>query len=147
MPSGGILTTTSVIRGLEYELQGHTIKVDLVVLPMTGFDLTLGMDWLTVNGTTIDFRQRTILVKPSEGDTFIFFASQSNSASHVISYVRARKLLRRGCQGFLVSVVAVSEPLTRSLAEIEVVRDFSDVFLDDVAGIPPKEIQKALAAA
>ncbi|XP_073120279.1 uncharacterized protein [Henckelia pumila] len=131
MPSGGILTTTSVIRGLEYKLHGHTIKVDLVVLPMTGFDLTLGMDWLTVNGALIYFWQRTISVKPSEGDPFIFFASQSSSASHIISFVCARKLLRRGCQGFLASVFAVSQPPTISMAEIEVVRDFSDVFLDD----------------
>ncbi|XP_073121445.1 uncharacterized protein [Henckelia pumila] len=136
VPSGRILTTTSVIRGLEYELQGNTIKVDLVVLPMTDFDHILGMDWLTVNGASIDFWQRTVSVKPFEGDLFIFLASQSSSASHIISFVCARKLLQRGCQGFIASVFAVSEQPIRSMAEIEVVRDFPDVFLDDAVGIP-----------
>ncbi|XP_073153986.1 uncharacterized protein [Henckelia pumila] len=62
---------------------------------------------------------------------------RSSSASHVISFVRAMKLLRRGCQGFLASVVTSSEPSSRSLSDIDVVREFTDVFLDDVAGIPP----------
>ncbi|XP_073131461.1 uncharacterized protein [Henckelia pumila] len=137
MPSGQILTRTSIIRGLELELQEHSIRADLVVLPMTEFDLILSIDWMTVIGASIDFRQRKVSVKPSEDDPFIFFASQSCSTSHVISFVRARKLLRRRCQGFLASVVAVSEPPTRSMAEIEVVCDFPDVFSDDVARIPP----------
>ncbi|XP_073153122.1 uncharacterized protein [Henckelia pumila] len=113
MPSGQILSTTSICRSLEMEFQGHTIRTDLVVLPLTGFDLILGMDWLSVNGAVINFRQRTVTVKPVEGDQFVFFASQSSGKSHVISYARARKLLRRGCQGFLASVVTTAEPPTR----------------------------------
>ncbi|XP_073154229.1 uncharacterized protein [Henckelia pumila] len=101
MTSGQILTTYSVVRGLELELQGHSIRADLVVLSMTGFDLILGMDWLTVNGASIDFRRRTVSVKPPEGESFIFFASQSSSASHVISFVHERKLLRGVARGFL----------------------------------------------
>ncbi|XP_073137945.1 uncharacterized protein [Henckelia pumila] len=137
MPSGQVLSTTSICRGLEMDLQGRTIRVDLVVLPLTGFDLILGMDWLSVNGVVIDFRQRTVAVKPEEGDQFIFYASPSSEISSVISYTCARKLLRRGCQGFLASVVTSAVPPTSSLAEIEVVLDFSDAFPDDVAGIPP----------
>ncbi|XP_073120751.1 uncharacterized protein [Henckelia pumila] len=115
MLSGQILTTTSICRGLDMDLQGRTIRADLVVLPLTG----------------------SVAVKLEEGDQFVFYASPSSEISPVISYARARKLLRRGCQGFLASVVTSAEPPASSLAEIEVVRDFSDVFPDDVAGIPP----------
>ncbi|XP_073121437.1 uncharacterized protein [Henckelia pumila] len=86
MPSGQILTTTSIFRGLEIELQGHSIREDLVVLTLTEFDLILGMDLLAVNGASIDFRRRTVSVKPSEGYPFTFYASQSSSVSHVISF-------------------------------------------------------------
>ncbi|XP_073137867.1 uncharacterized protein [Henckelia pumila] len=142
MPSGQVLSTTSICRGLEMDLEGRTIMADLVVLPLTGFDLILGMDWLSVNGAVIDFRQRIVAVKPVEGDQFVFFASPSTEISPVISYTCARKLLRRGCHGFLSSVVTSAVPPTSSLGEIEVVRDFSDVFPDDVTGIPPaKEVE------
>ncbi|XP_073129113.1 uncharacterized protein [Henckelia pumila] len=137
MPSGQVLSTTSICRGMEMDLQGRTIRADLVVLPLTGFDLILGMDWLSVNEAVIDFRQRSVAVKPEEGEQFIFYASPSCEISPVISHARARKLLRRGCQGFLASVVTSAVPPTSSLEDIEVIRDFSDVFPDDVAGIPP----------
>ncbi|XP_073121981.1 uncharacterized protein [Henckelia pumila] len=137
MPSGQVLSTTSICRGMEMDLQGRTVRADLVVLLLTGFDLILGMDWLSVNGAVIDFRQRTVAVKPEEGDQFVFYASPSSEISPVISYTRARKLLRRGCQGFLASVVTSSKPPSRSLSDIEVVRDFSDDFPEDVSGVPP----------
>ncbi|XP_073133602.1 uncharacterized protein [Henckelia pumila] len=138
LPSGEILTTSSVLNGVELELQGNLIRADLVVLPMSGFDLILGMDWLSVNGASIDFWRRSVSVNPSGRDSFIFFAAQSSGASYVISYVRAKKLLRKGCQGFLASlVVAADEPSSKSIAEVEIVCEFLDVFSDDVVGIPP----------
>ncbi|XP_073139055.1 uncharacterized protein [Henckelia pumila] len=138
LPSGEILTTSNVLNGVELELQGNMIRADLVVLPMSGFDLILGMDWLSVNGALIDFRRRSVSVNPSGGDSFIFLAAQSSGVSHVISYVRAKKLLRKGCQGFLASlVVAADEPSSKSIADVEIVCEFSDVFPDDVVGIPP----------
>ncbi|XP_073119841.1 uncharacterized protein [Henckelia pumila] len=137
-PSGEILTTSSVLNGVELELQGNMIRADLVVLPMSGFDLILGMDWLSVNEASIDFRRRPVLVNPSGGDSFIFLAAQSSGDSHVISYVRAKKLLHKGCQGFLASlVVAADEPSSKSIADVEIICEFPDVFPDDVVGIPP----------
>ncbi|XP_073133935.1 uncharacterized protein [Henckelia pumila] len=138
LPSGKILTTSSVLNGVELELQGNLIRADLVVLPMSGFDLILSMDWLSVNGASIDFCRRSVSVNPSGGDSFIFFAAQSSGASHVISYVCAKKLLRKGFQGFLASlVVAADEPSSKSIADVEIVREFPDVFPDDVVGVPP----------
>ncbi|XP_073121966.1 uncharacterized protein [Henckelia pumila] len=137
LPSGEILNTSSVLNGVELELQGNLIRADLVVLLMSGFYLILGMDWLSVNGVSIDFWRRSVSVNPSGGDSFIFLAAQSSGASHIISYVRAKKLLHKGCQSFLASlVVAVDEPSSRSITDVEIVCDFLDVFPDDVVGIP-----------
>ncbi|XP_073133323.1 uncharacterized protein [Henckelia pumila] len=138
LPSGEILTTSSVLNGVELELQRNMIRADLVVLPMSGFDLIIGMDWLSVNGASIDFRRRSVSMNPSGGDSFIFLAAQSSGASHVISYVRAKKLLCKGCQGFLANlVVAADEPSSKSIADVEIVCEFPDVFPDDAVGIPP----------
>ncbi|XP_073154166.1 uncharacterized protein [Henckelia pumila] len=118
-------------------LLGNLLRAGRILV--RGFDLILGMGWLSVNGASasIDFRPRTLSVKPSGRDPFIFFAPQGSNVLHVISFVCVRKLLQKGCQGFFASVVAVSEPPTRSMAKLEVVRDFPDVFSNDVAGIPP----------
>ncbi|XP_073153734.1 uncharacterized protein [Henckelia pumila] len=136
VPSGEVLFTTCVLSGLELELQGNAVRDDLVVLPMSGFDLILGMYWLTVNGALIDFWNTTVALNPTSGDPIIFFTAQSNSVPHVTSCVRASKLLRRGCQGFLASVVVVADPSTSSVEDVDVVRYFSDIFPEDVAGTP-----------
>ncbi|XP_075521463.1 uncharacterized protein LOC142554682 [Primulina tabacum] len=47
------------------------------------------------------------------------------------------ELIKRGCQAFLASIVLVTEPVSQRLEDIYVVREFSGVFPDDVAGIPP----------
>ena len=54
----------------------------------------------------------------------------------MISALRASSLLRKGCQGFLAYVVSNESDL--KLEDIPVVRDFPDVFLDDLPGLPPK---------
>ncbi|XP_073121662.1 uncharacterized protein [Henckelia pumila] len=138
LPSGEILTTSSILNGVELELQVNLIRADLVVLPMSRFDLILGIDWLSVNGASIDFWRRTVSVNPSNEDSFIFLVAKNSGALHVISYVRAKKLLQKGFQRFLASiVVAVGKPSSRPIADVDIVRDFADVFPDDVVRIPP----------
>ncbi|XP_073269757.1 uncharacterized protein [Primulina huaijiensis] len=56
---------------------------------------------------------------------------------HIVSCICARKFMRRGCQAILASIVTVTEPVSQRLENVEVVRDFPDVFSDDVSGIPP----------
>ena len=50
-------------------------------------------------------------------------------------------MLRKGCQGYLAYVVETGKEGTL-VDEIPVVREFPDVFLDDIAGLPPdKEME------
>ncbi|XP_075507433.1 uncharacterized protein LOC142544259 [Primulina tabacum] len=53
------------------------------------------------------------------------------------AYQERLKLIKRGCQAFLASFVSVTELVNQRLEEVEVTREFSGVFPDDVAGIPP----------
>ena len=61
--------------------------------------------------------------------------------SHFISYLKARKLISKGFIYHLVRVKDTkSETLT--LQSVNVVNEFSDVFLDNLPGIPPdREIE------
>ena len=61
--------------------------------------------------------------------------------SHFISYLKARKLISKGCIYHLVRVKDTKSE-TPTLQSVNVVNEFSDVFLDDLPGIPPhKEIE------
>ena len=54
----------------------------------------------------------------------------------MVSALRANSLLRKGCQGFLPYMVSNENEV--SLEDILVVRDFPNVFLDDLLDITPK---------
>ncbi|KAL5571846.1 hypothetical protein UlMin_021443 [Ulmus minor] len=56
----------------------------------------------------------------------------------IISSMRARKLLSSGCQGFLATVVDTTHEEKLKPEKIAVVREFPDVFPEDLPGIPPE---------
>lgn len=61
--------------------------------------------------------------------------------SHFISYLKARKLISKGCIYHLVRVKDTKSE-TPTLHSVNIVNEFSDVFLDDLPGIPPdREIE------
>ena len=56
--------------------------------------------------------------------------------SNIISTMAAHRMLRKGCQGYLAYVVETEKERTL-VDEIPVVREFPDVFPDDIASLPP----------
>ncbi|XP_070677795.1 uncharacterized protein [Malus domestica] len=50
--------------------------------------------------------------------------------------IRARRLLSKGCQGYLAHVV-LSEETTTFVEDVGVVRHYPDVFLEELLGLPP----------
>ncbi|XP_073033819.1 uncharacterized protein [Primulina eburnea] len=55
IPTGDQMITSSIINNMELRLQKYVIQADLIVLPMPEFGIILGMDWLSLNGASIDF--------------------------------------------------------------------------------------------
>ena len=55
----------------------------------------------------------------------------------MISAMTTQKMLRKGCQGYLAYVVETGKERT-ILDEIPVVREFPNLFPDDIAGLPPE---------
>ncbi|XP_073041990.1 uncharacterized protein [Primulina eburnea] len=66
----------------------------------------------------------------------IFGVDWLSSTVAVIDF-RPRKLMKKGYQLFLASIVSVSEPVGPRLEDVDVVREFLGVFRDYVSGIPP----------
>ena len=60
----------------------------------------------------------------------------SDPMSNVISVMQVRRLLRKGCDAFL-ALVLDSKRGQIELETILVVKDFSDVFPEELPGIPP----------
>ena len=65
----------------------------------------------------------------------IFRGIRREIAPSLINAMTASKMLRKGCQGYLEFVVDRRQEGTR-LEDIPIVKEFPDVFLDDISGLP-----------
>ncbi|XP_073133739.1 uncharacterized protein [Henckelia pumila] len=137
LPSGEELSSDLIIRGCSIQMQGHELYADLIILKMSDFDVIFGMDWLSCYEATIDCKRRTVSLKTKDGETFLFYATPKNNSSLLISVGKAWQLLNKGCAGFLASVTCDQELPRSKLEDVEVVRDFPEVFPNDIAGLPP----------
>ena len=72
---------------------------------------------------------------------FEWFGNSVSPKSHFISYLKARKLISKGCIYHLVRVKDIKSK-TPTLQLVSIINEFFDVFSDDLPGIPPdREIE------
>ena len=105
------------------------------MLGLHDFDIVLGMDLLSKHRATLDcYKKEVRLVRPEEPD-MIFRGIRREIAPSLINAMTSLKMLRKGCQGYLEFVVDRRQEGTR-LEDIPIVKEFPDVFLDDILGLP-----------
>ncbi|KAL0558819.1 hypothetical protein IC582_003401 [Cucumis melo] len=143
-PSGECMLSKEKVKACQIEIAGHVIEVTLIVLDMLDFDVILGMDWLAANHASIDCSRKEVTFNPLSMASFKFKGGGSKSLPQVISAIRASKLLSQGTWGILASVVDTREADV-SLSSEPVVRDYPDVFPEELPGLPPhREVEFAI---
>ena len=137
LPAGDPLLADRVVRDSRVLIEGQEFPADLVALDMRDFDVVLGMDWLSRHRATLDcYKEEVKLNRPGKLEVK-FRGLRRELFSCMISAMKAQRMLCKGCQGYLAYVVEIGKEGT-ILDEIPVVREFPDVFPDDIAGLPPE---------
>ncbi|XP_052187885.1 uncharacterized protein LOC127798391 [Diospyros lotus] len=102
-----------------------------------------GMDFLTKYNTTLDCKAKTVCLRSR--DLNVKFQGQKRASDRKrISALKAEKLLCQGARGYLSCVQEKGkEPL--KIEEVRIIREFGDVFLNELPGLPPqREIEFAI---
>ncbi|XP_028054434.1 uncharacterized protein LOC114258647 [Camellia sinensis] len=132
-PMEGSILCSTVFVACELFLRNAVLFADLIPLDMRHFDVVLGIDWLAKYYATIDCALKREIFRPPRQDEFYFEGKGVVPPLYLIFSMKARKLINKGCQGYLCSVV--TEPtIDITKDNIPVVRDFPDVFLDELPG-------------
>ncbi|XP_073019365.1 uncharacterized protein [Primulina eburnea] len=137
LPSGDELWLSSILKGCTVQVNEKIYFADLIIIPMVAFDVILGMDWLSSYRAVIDCVDKTVRFPAEVDDSEIFQSSGISLDNPYISCLKAHEMLSKGCHGFLAAVIDLNTEMKIELNEIEVVRDFPDIFADDVPGLPP----------
>ena len=136
VPNGDTMISERIVPGTRLVIQNKDFPTYLIVLGIHDFDIVLGMDWLSNHKATLDcYKKEVRLVRPEEPGV-IFRGIKREIAPCLINAMTASKMLRKGCQGYLAFVVDRRQEGTR-LEDIPIVKEFPNVFPDDISGLPP----------
>ncbi|KAM1814664.1 hypothetical protein ACFX11_028304 [Malus domestica] len=136
MPRGDKCYVDSVYPGCPVMVECVVMPANLIPLDIVDFDVILGADWLHYNRAHIDCYGKFVTFYRL-GLPEVTFVGERNGVRHgVISAMREKKLLSKGCQGYLAHVV-LNDVVPSSVKEVGVVRHYPDVFPDDLPGLPP----------
>ncbi|KAA0053247.1 DNA/RNA polymerases superfamily protein [Cucumis melo var. makuwa] len=121
-PVGDVLLVNEVLRNCEVLVEGIRLLVDLLPLELQSLDEGSG------------FR------KPGFVE-MVFRGMRKVVSRSLISVLKAKKLLRKGCIAFLAHIVVVQREKLKP-EDVPVVKEFLDIFPDDLSGLPPdREIE------
>ncbi|GJY11957.1 putative reverse transcriptase domain-containing protein [Tanacetum coccineum] len=135
------LTTNTILRGCALNLQNHLFDIDLLSIELESFDVIIGMDWMAEHRAEVVCYEKYIRV-PYRNDMLIIQGERSGIKSksrlEVISSIRTQKYIDQGCQVFLIQMMKEekTEILERRIEDVPVVRDFPEVFPEDLPGLP-----------
>jgi hypothetical protein len=111
---GGRVDADRVVQKVPLNLSGRVFETDLIVLSGQGIDVILGMSWMKWHKAVLDISARLVhLNSPVYGKVTLHLPA--------ISRIKA----------------SLHHVVERRLEDIHVVREFPDVFPDDLPGMPP----------
>ncbi|GJT10600.1 putative reverse transcriptase domain-containing protein [Tanacetum coccineum] len=93
----------------------HPFNINLMLVEMGSFDAIIGMDWLSKYSAVIDCAKKIFVSPPGE--------AKSNRSHVFLAHVTTKKIEDK------------SEK--KRLEDVPIVKDFPDVFHEDLLGLPP----------
>lgn len=135
-PVGETLSIDKVYRDCVISVQGKDTIVALLELLTFDFDVITGMDWLASCYALIDCYAKLICFNFPGEPSLVWKGVIPLTHGKIISYVKVCRMISHGCFGFIATVHDTrGEDVT--IDGVPVVREFADVFPEDLLGLPP----------
>ncbi|GJS79078.1 putative reverse transcriptase domain-containing protein [Tanacetum coccineum] len=115
---GKSVEVNKVICDYKLELQNSLFTIDLIPLGHGSIDVIVGMDWLSKNEAVIVCHEKLVEIPIKQGGILRVYEERTLGA--------AKSLMN----------AKIDEP---RISDIPVVRHFTDVFLEDLLGLPPHQ--------
>ena len=126
-PTSGFVLTSNVCLNCPVEISGRTFLIDLICLPLSQIDVILGMDWLSSNHVLLNYFDKTVVFDDSGVSKDIMFIS----ANQVMTS------LKENAQVYMI-LCNLEIEMKASICDLPVVREFPEVFPEDISGLPPE---------
>jgi len=127
IPTSGSVLTSDVCLDCLVEISGRTFLIDLICLPLSQIEVILGMDWLSSNHVLLNYFDKTVAFDDSRGSKDMMFISAN----------QVKTSLKEDAQVYLI-LSSLKTKTMISMCDLPVVREFPEVFPEDISGLPPE---------
>ncbi|GKC24583.1 putative reverse transcriptase domain-containing protein [Tanacetum coccineum] len=114
--SGQLVEIDKVIRGCKLEIEGHVFDINLIPFGSGSFDVIIGMDWLFDYKAKIICHEKVVRIPLLDGKVLRVLGEKLEEKIRRLMSAKAKE---------------------KKQEEIVVVKDFPEVFPDDLSGLPP----------
>ncbi|MFS8017350.1 putative nucleotidyltransferase, Ribonuclease H [Helianthus anomalus] len=137
--TGKSIAVNSVLRDCTLELNNHIFPINLIPMQLGSFDVIVGMDFLRENHAEVVCFDKMIRFSLANGDQLCVYDKTASKGLKLMSCLQASKYLRKKYQAFLANIVVAEKEKKRKVEvkDVPVVREFPQVFPDDLPGLPP----------
>ncbi|GKB84579.1 putative reverse transcriptase domain-containing protein [Tanacetum coccineum] len=118
LADGRVSKTNIVLRGCTLGLLGHPFDIDLLPVELGSFDVIIGMDWLAKYHVLIVCDEKVFRIP--YGDEVLIIRGDD-------------------CDGGITSKKAEDKSEEKRLEDVPIVREFPEVFPEDLPGLPPAQ--------
>ncbi|GJV06160.1 putative reverse transcriptase domain-containing protein [Tanacetum coccineum] len=144
LADGRTSETNTVFMGYTLGLLGHPFNIDLMPIELGSFDVIIDMDWLAKNHAVIvcdekivriPYRNEILIVQGDKGD------KEKKSKVSIISCEKGPEVYRERLPTYFWPRSTVKENKghvgREAMKDVPTVRDFPEVFPEDLLGLPP----------
>ncbi|GJS92700.1 putative reverse transcriptase domain-containing protein [Tanacetum coccineum] len=114
--NGKVVSTNTILRSCTLVLLNHVFKIDLLPTRLGSLDVIIGMDWLAYHRAVIDCYEKIVCIPLPNGEILEVQGERPEKNPGSLACIKANE---------------------KKFDNIRVVRDFPEVFPDDLSGLPP----------
>ncbi|XP_023747788.1 uncharacterized protein LOC111895982 [Lactuca sativa] len=128
---GGNVSVSNKLVSGTINLNWNRFHNELLPFELNKFNVILGKDWLEENLKNILCGRKMVRTSPPRREPFIVYGDKSRVKYEIISLMKTKRCLNKGCTTFLAYMIDVKNE-KKEMTEIPVMCDFLDVFPDDL---------------
>jgi hypothetical protein len=137
MASGAKQKVGGKVTGCALNLGEFVMRVNLYVTILGSYDVMIGMDWLETHDGILNCKTKRLILVDDEGQRHVMVGRNQGVSLRFVSSLQLRKSMRKGCK--LYAILALNEKgVAEGLEHLPVVKEFADVFPEELPGMPPE---------
>ncbi|XP_071687310.1 uncharacterized protein [Rutidosis leptorrhynchoides] len=132
---GRTVLVPNCVSGITIDIEGSFFPVTCLVMPIPRFDVVLGIIWLSDHKADIKCDRKVIYFPVAAGKWVVARGDRGGFRCPLLSVMKAKKSLAKGCDSFLAYVIDVKKE-KKVVFDIPVGSEYPEVFLDELPGLP-----------